>query len=84
MYYLYVLKSGKDNKLYTGFTSDLRRRFAEHNSGQVLSTQYRRPLELVYYESYKAEKDARKREKNLKLRSKAFAQLMKRIPNSIA
>jgi len=38
---------------------------------------------LVYYEAHKAEEDARKREKNLKLRSRAFAQLKKRIQNSL-
>ncbi len=32
MYYVYVLKSKKSNELYTGCTSDLVKRFKEHNS----------------------------------------------------
>ncbi len=83
MFYVYVLKSKKDGLLYTGSTNDLRKRFSDHNNGKVFSTKTRRPFEIVYYESYKAEKDARKREMNLKLRSRAFTQLKKRIENSV-
>lgn len=54
----------------------------EHTSGLVFSTKSRKPLELIYYEAYNAENDARKREHNLKLRSKAFSQLKKRIKES--
>ena len=83
MYYVYILKSKKDNKLYTGSTNDLRRRFKEHNTGKVTSTKYRVPFELIYYEAYKAEKDARDREHNLKLRANAFSQLKRRIKISL-
>ena len=83
MFYTYVLKSKKDQQLYIGSTNDLKRRFKEHNNGEVFSTKPRRPLELVYYEAYKAEGDARNREKNLKLRSRAFTQLKKRIEKSV-
>lgn len=83
MFYAYVLKSKKDFQFYTGSTNDLRRRFKEHNDGEVLSTKTRRPLDLIYYEAYKSEKDARKRESSLKLRSRAYAQLKKRIVNSV-
>jgi putative endonuclease len=82
MYYVYILKSKKDHNFYIGSTNDLKRRLYEHNSGLVFSTKSRRPLELVYYEAYRAEGDARKREKKLKLRSRAFAQLRKRIKES--
>ena len=84
MFYVYVLKSLVDNKQYIGSTKDLRRRFLLHNSGDVPSTKSRKPLKLVYYKAYAAEKDARHREKNLKLRSKAFQQLKKRIVFSAA
>jgi len=83
MFYIYILRSKKDNKLYIGSTNNLKRRFAEHNNGKVFSTKSRLPFELIYYEAYKSENDARKRESNLKLRSKAFAQLKKRIQNSL-
>lgn len=69
--------------MYIGSTNDLRKRLSMHNSGKIYSTKFRKPFELIYYESYKAEKDARKREHNLKLRSRAFAQLMKRIQESL-
>ena len=83
MNYTYVLKSKKDLQLYIGSTNDLRKRFRQHNNGEVFSTKSRRPFELVYYEAYKAESDARKREQSLKLRSRAFAQLKKRIEDSV-
>jgi len=48
-YYVYVLLSDKDNKFYTGFTNNLKRRFEEHQKGRVKSTKNRRPLKLIYY-----------------------------------
>lgn len=83
MFYLYVLKSLKDQQLYIGSTNDLGKRFAEHNSGRVWSTKLRKPFKLIYYEAYGAEKDARLRESRLKLRSRAFAQLKGRIMYSL-
>jgi len=65
-HYIYILFSKKDNKLYTGFTNDLNRRYKEHTKGLVRSTKERRPLELIYFEGYKNEKDARRRENYLK------------------
>ncbi len=83
MYYLYVLKSKKDSLGYIGSTTDLKRRFKEHNEGKVLSTKSRRPFSLVYYEAYLDELDARLREANLKLKSRAYTQLRKRIVKSL-
>ena len=83
MFYVYILKNRRDNQLYTGSTSDLKKRFKQHNAGQVYSTKLRRPFDLLYYEAYKSEKDARKRESNLKLRSRAFTQLKKRMEESL-
>ena len=67
MFYVYVLKSKKDEELYIGSSNDLKRRIKEHQDGKAFSTQFRRPFELVYYEAYKNEKDARERESALKL-----------------
>jgi len=83
MFYVYLIKSEKDGNCYIGSTNDLKRRMLEHNNGLVLSTKSRKPFNPVYYEAYQSEKDARHREKNLKLRSRAFAQLKKRITESI-
>ena len=65
-FYTYVLKSKKDDELYIGFISDLKNRLSEHNSGLVKSTKKRIPLGLVYYEACLGEKNAIKREKQLK------------------
>lgn len=83
MYYVYVLKSEKDRKLYIGYTHDLQKRFKSHNDGAVTSTKLRVPLRLVYYEAYFAEEDARKREKMLKRFSGATTHLKRRIEASI-
>lgn len=83
MYYVYILKSKKDDQKYIGSTNDLRRRLHEHQTGQVYSTRARIPFELIYYEAYKIESDARKREQNLKLRSNTFYHLLKRIHESL-
>lgn len=66
MYYVYVLKSQKDNFLYTGHTKDLKQRITEHNSGKVESTKKRVPFTLLYYEASNILADAIKREKSLK------------------
>lgn len=66
MYYVYILRSLKDGELYTGSTNNLKLRFKEHNSGQEKSTKYRKPFELVYYESCLNRRDALRREIYLK------------------
>ncbi len=66
MFYNYVLQSKKDNKWYTGYADDLRKRIGEHNKGLVYSTRKRKPLELIYYEACLNEQDAKMREQYLK------------------
>jgi putative endonuclease len=66
VHYVYVLRSLKDGKLYTGYTTDLRDRVATHNSGNASSTRNRRPLRLIYYEAYVLARDAKARETFLK------------------
>ncbi len=66
MYYVYILFSHVDKKLYTGYSDDLRARFEKHQRGFVKATKHRRPLQLIYYESYARELDARRREIYLK------------------
>ena len=66
-HFVYVLSSFKDGKLYIGQTDRLpEERFREHQSGGVVSTKNRRPLELVYFEMYKDKRDAIGRELFLK------------------
>ena len=66
MFYVYILHSQKDHKLYTGFTNNIKRRVIEHNSGKVESTKLRRPHKLIYYEAYIEKSDAENREIFLK------------------
>lgn len=65
-YYVYTLLSLKDNKFYTGFTTDLKDRLSRHARGEVRSTFNRRPLKLIHYEYFINEKDAKAREVFLK------------------
>ena len=66
MNYVYILKSHPDNKLYIGRTTNLKRRYSEHNAGKVSSTKSRRPLILLCYEAYNSSVIAAEREKYLK------------------
>ena len=66
MYYVYILKSQADGKLYKGFTSDLKKRIRAHNRGDVKSTRKRRPFTLIHQEAYQSKAEALKREKFLK------------------
>jgi len=78
MFYVYVLKSQKDRKYYTGYTKSIRERFKKHNTGGVTSTKHRVNLELVYLEGSLNEFDSIRREKFLKSgRGKVF--LKKRL-----
>ena len=83
MYYFYILKSKKNKMTYTGSTNDLRRRMHEHNNSESKSTKSYVPWELIYYEAYRSEIDARTREKMLKHHGKGLAELKKRIKNSL-
>lgn len=65
-HYVYILKSSKDKRFYTGYTRNLKLRFEQHQHGLVESTKSRRPFTLVYYEACLSQKDATHREKYLK------------------
>lgn len=66
MFYVYILRSIESNRLYTGFTSDLRKRLSEHQKDQSPYTKKRGPYELIYYEACMDVNDALAREKYLK------------------
>lgn len=66
MYYVYLLRCA-DGTLYTGFTNDLARRLATHNAGRGAKyTRGRRPVELVYWESFSNKSSALRREYAIK------------------
>ena len=62
LYFVYILKSLKDEKKYIGSTSNLERRLNEHNSGGCSSTKHRKPFTLIYCEKFNDKKLALKRE----------------------
>lgn len=64
MTYVYFLIMN-NTCIYTGSSSDLRKRYKEHKSGKVKSTKDKNPL-LIGYESYSEKSDALRRERFLK------------------
>ena len=75
MHYIYILRKKSNHELYYGYTNNIERRFAEHNKDKE--------WDLVYYEAFFAEEDARERENKLKDYGQARAHLKKRIRNSL-
>lgn len=65
-YYVYVLLSLKRGKFYTGYTTNLRKRFIEHQNNESRYTKGRGPFRLIYFEACLNEYDAKAREKYLK------------------
>ncbi len=65
-YYIYILKSLKFDKFYTGYTNDLKRRLNEHNSGKSEYTRKFKPWEIVYFEECNDVEEARQKEKYYK------------------
>ncbi len=66
MYYVYILKSLKDHKLYIGYSINYKQRIKEHNNGRVSITKNRKPFKLIYLEGYLNQQDATTREKFFK------------------
>lgn len=66
MWYVYILESQKDKRWYTGVSSDLRKRFAQHQKGESTWTRGRGPFNIIYYEACIQREDATAREKYLK------------------
>ena len=66
VFFVYLLLC-KDKSIYCGSTADVIHRLKEHNSGEAAQwTQMRRPVRLVYYESYDSLVGARRRERQIK------------------
>ncbi len=76
-YFLYILRCN-DNTLYTGITTDLKRRLNEHNLSAkgAKYTRSRRPVELVYTEEFEDKSSAMKREYSVKKLSREKKLLM--------
>lgn len=75
MYCVYLIRIRKPRSTtYVGYTDNLRRRLKEHKD---------KLPELIYYEAYKSEKDARERERKLKQRGQTVRRLRERLKNSL-
>ena len=77
MHYVYVLKKPKSEAIYIGFSSNLQQRIAQHQSSGHPG------WELVYYEAYRDERDARLRERKLKQYGASLGHLKTRIKRGL-
>ena len=75
-YYVYLIKSSNE-KLYIGYTVDLRKRLEKHNQGLNFSTKAYKQWKLIFYEAYLNKNDAKRREKYLK--TSQGSRLLKRM-----
>ena len=70
-HYVYLLRCA-DDTLYTGYTTDVERRVAEHDAGEGAKyTRGRTPVELVHVEEYASRSAAMSREYEIKQLSRA-------------
>ena len=66
MPFVYVLRSVKTGRLYTGATTNLENRLVQHNSDQSRSTKNRGPWVVVHQEEFATLAEALRRERFLK------------------
>ena len=67
-HYCYILRCA-DNTLYTGYTTDPKRREKEHNEGTGFESKYtksRRPCKIVHLEEFDTKSEAMAREYYIK------------------
>jgi putative endonuclease len=78
MWHLYMLEC-KDGSLYTGITTNLKKRLAKHQDGSGSKyTRSRLPVKLVYRKRMKSEAFARRKEAEIKsLKRKEKIELIK-------
>ena len=76
MHFVYVLRNSLTDEIYYGYTNNIDRRLDEHNKTKD-------SWELIYYEAYKAELNARYREKRLKNYAQALTALKIRLKESL-
>jgi len=72
MHYVYLLRDKNNKSLYIGYSNNIGKRLKQHQSRN-------KNLELIYYESYLKESDARTRERKLKIFGSAYKGLKQRL-----
>lgn len=66
MHYVYIIQCS-DNTLYTGYTTDIKRRINEHNTGNGAKyTRGRTPVTLKHVEIFQNKSSAMQREYSIK------------------
>ena len=72
MYYVYILEC-VDKTLYTGITTDFKRRITEHNESELGAryTSSRRPVKMVYSKKFKNRAEASAEEFRIKKLNKS-------------
>ena len=65
MHYVYILRL-KNGDFYTGYTTDLKRRLVEHNTGSTTTTHRVHPEKLEFYAAFRSKDKAMQFEKYLK------------------
>jgi putative endonuclease len=66
MYYVYVLRSKRDEKFYIGHTGDLHNGITLQNQRKTATRKYRVPFDVIYCEGCVDKQDALRREQYLK------------------
>ena len=76
-FYVYILRCA-DRSYYTGHTDDLEKRFAQHRDGAITScyTYKRRPVQLVFSQSFGSREEALAAEQQIKGWSRAKKEAM--------
>jgi putative endonuclease len=76
--YVYMVRCA-DGTLYTGWTTDVPRRVAEHNAGRGAAyTRQRGPVTLVYSEAQPSRSAALRREEQIKRRGRRYKEQLLR------
>jgi putative endonuclease len=79
-YYVYIIKSLKSGKIYTGISKNPEKRLKEHNKGDSKFTKGLRPWVLVYKEFIGDRKQARLKEKEVKRSYSKRIKILNNIP----
>jgi predicted GIY-YIG superfamily endonuclease len=71
MHYVYIIRNEAKRSSYIGFTNNLEQRLRQHK--------LTKDIELIDYEAYKHEEEARQRERRLKMYGSAWRGLKQRL-----
>jgi putative endonuclease len=79
MIYTYLIKSLVDESFYVGISESPTRRLAEHNSGKLKTTAFKKPWKLVYSKDHIDYNEARKHESWLKKKNRRYKEFLAQL-----